>query len=158
MDKKIYLSVTGIRIDDASNSPVLLLSNNEDSRVIPIWVGTIEAVNIAYAQDNICSPRPLTHELLINIIESLDAKVLELCIDNVVDNTFHAHLILQTINGTISVSCRPSDGISIAVRATAPISIYKDIFDSISFEIIEDDNTIEEFNTFIDNVNPSDFL
>jgi hypothetical protein len=157
VEQKIYLAVSGIRVDDESNSPILLLSNSEDSRVMPIWVGSIEAVHIAYAQDNITTSRPLTHELLINVIESLDAKVSELCIDNVIENTFHAHLVLQTIDGTISIPCRPSDGVSIAIRSSAPISIYKEIFDSISVEIIEDDVSIEEFNKFIDNVNPSDF-
>ena len=157
MNEKIYLNVKGIRVDDESKTPVLLLSNNEDSRVVPIWIGSIEAVNIAYAQDNENSSTPLTHELLIDIIESLDAKVSELHIDNVIDNTFYSHLILQTVNGFISVPCRPSDGVTIAVRATALISIHKDIFDSISVEIIEEDNTIEEFNSFIDKVNPSDF-
>ena len=156
MDKKIFLSVTGLRVDDDSNSPILLLASDDDSRIMPIWVGSIEAVNIAYAKDNVITSRPLTHELLINIIESLDAKVSELCIDDVVDNTFHAHLIIETSNGNISVPCRPSDGVSIAIRSDAPISIYKDIFDTISVEIIEND-ALEEFDKFIDNVNPSDF-
>ena len=156
MDKKIFLSVTGLRVDDDSNSPILLLASDDDSRIMPIWVGSIEAVNIAYAKDNVITSRPLTHELLINIIESLDAKVSELCIDDVVDNTFHAHLIIETSNGNISVPCRPSDGVSIAIRSDAPISIYKDIFDTISVEIIEND-ALEEFDKFIDKVNPSDF-
>ena len=156
MDKKIFLSVTGLRVDDDSNSPILLLASDDDSRIMPIWVGSIEAVNIAYAKDNVITSRPLTHELLINIIESLDAKVSELCIDDVVDNTFHAHLIIETSNGNISVPCRPSDGVSIAIRSDAPISIYKDIFDTISVEIIENDD-LDEFDKFIDNVNPSDF-
>ena len=156
MDEKIFLSVTGLRVDDDSNSPILLLASDDDSRIMPIWVGSIEAVNIAYAKDNVITSRPLTHELLINIIESLDAKVSELCIDDVVDNTFHAHLIIETSNGNISVPCRPSDGVSIAIRSDAPISIYKDIFDTISVEIIENDD-LDEFDKFIDNVNPSDF-
>ena len=156
MDKKIFLSVTGLRVDDDSNSPILLLASDDDSRIMPIWVGSIEAVNIAYAKDNVITSRPLTHELLINIIESLDAKVSELCIDDVVDNTFHAHLIIETSNGNISVPCRPSDGVSIAIRSDAPISIYKDIFDTISVEIIENDD-LDEFDKFIDKVNPSDF-
>ena len=156
MDEKIFLSVTGLRVDDDSNSPILLLASDDDSRIMPIWVGSIEAVNIAYAKDNVITSRPLTHELLINIIESLDAKVSELCIDDVVDNTFHAHLIIETSNGNISVPCRPSDGVSIAIRSDAPISIYKDIFDTISIEIIEND-ALEEFDKFIDKVNPSDF-
>lgn len=156
MDEKIFLSVTGLRVDDDSNSPILLLASDDDSRIMPIWVGSIEAVNIAYAKDNVITSRPLTHELLINIIESLDAKVSELCIDDVVDNTFHAHLIIETSNGNISVPCRPSDGVSIAIRSDAPISIYKDIFDTISVEIIEND-ALEEFDKFIDKVNPSDF-
>ena len=156
MSKKVYLSVTGLRIDDESNSPILLLGSKDHSRIMPIWVGSIEAINIAYAKDNVITDRPLTHELLINIIESLDAKVSELCIDDVIENTFHAHLIIETSNGDISVPCRPSDGVSIAIRSDALISVYKEIFDTISVELLED-NDLEEFDKFIDSVNPSDF-
>ena len=156
MSKKIFVSVTGLRVDEESNSPILLLGSDDHSRVMPIWVGSIEAVNIAYAKDNIITGRPLTHELLINIIESLDAKVSELCIDDVIDNTFHSHLIIETSSGNISVPCRPSDGVSIAIRCNAPISVYKDIFDSISVELI-DDNELEQFDKFIESVNPADF-
>ena len=70
---------------------------------------------------------------------------------------FHAHLIINTSNGDISVPCRPSDGVSIAIRSDAPISVYKEIFDTISVELIED-NTLEEFDKFIETVNPSDFV
>ena len=157
MSQKIFLSVTGIRVDDDSNSPILLLGSEDQTRILPIWVGSIEAVNIAYAKDNIITSRPLTHELLINIIESLDGKVSELCIDDMIENTFHAHLIIQTSNGDISVPCRPSDGVSIAIRSDAPISVYKEIFDTISVELIED-SALEEFDKFIETVNPSDFV
>ena len=156
MKQKIYLTVGGIRVDDETNSPILLLSNQDDSRVMPIWIGSIEAVSIAYAKDNVPTTRPLTHELIINIIESLNAKVHELIIDNIVDETFHAHLVLNTMEGSISIPCRPSDGISIAIRSDALISVDKELFDSTSIELVNE-AFIEEFDEFIKDVKPSDF-
>tara|TARA_B100000131_G_scaffold172764_1_gene166938 strand:- start:5704 stop:6177 length:474 start_codon:yes stop_codon:yes gene_type:complete len=157
MDQKIYLSVGGIRVDEETNSPILLLSNEDDTRVMPIWIGSIEAVSIAYANDNVPTPRPLTHELMINIIESLNGKVHELIIDDIVDETFHAHLVLNTMDGNISIPCRPSDGISIAIRSDAPICVDKELFESTSIELVKED-IIEEFDDFIKDVKPSDFL
>ena len=144
MDQKIYLTVGGIRVDEETNSPILLLSNEDDTRVMPIWIGSIEAVSIAYANDNVPTPRPLTHELMINIIESLNGKVHELIIDDIVDDTFHAHLVLNTMQGSISIPCRP-------------ICVDKELFKSTSIELVKED-IIEEFDDFIRDVKPSDFL
>ena len=157
MQQKVYLTVNGIRVDDDTNSPILLLSSDDDNRVMPIWIGSIEAVNIAYAKENVHTPRPLTHELITNIVDSLNAKVHELTIDDLVDDTFHAHLIINTMQGNISIPCRPSDGVSIAIRSGALISIDKDLYDAVSIEILEDDY-IEQFNAFIKQVKPSDFI
>lgn len=157
MQQKVYLTVNGIRVDDDTNSPILLLSSDNDNRVMPIWIGSIEAVNIAYAKENVHTPRPLTHELITNIVDSLNAKVHELTIDDLVGDTFHAHLIINTMQGDISIPCRPSDGVSIAIRSGALISIDKDLYDAVSIEILEEDY-IEQFNAFIDQVKPSDFI
>ena len=159
MSKNIIVEVNSIRLEENTESPIMLLLDPSSQKVLPIWIGTIEAVSIAYAQEGIKHPRPQTHDLLVDVIESLNAKLDEVIISDLKDNTYFAEIVIIDDNGKTSLSCRPSDAIALALRTDTKISVNIDLFLSNSIDLIHDKtNEIEEFKTFIENIEPEDFL
>ena len=158
MAKNIKVEVNSIRLEENSESPVLLLLDPNTNKVLPIWIGTIEAVSIAYAQEGILHERPQTHDLLLNIIEAMDASIEEVNISDIIENTYYAELVLNTNNGEVSLSSRPSDAIAIALKSKINVTVNEDVFIENSIDILYDNNEeIEEFKNFIDTINPDDF-
>ena len=159
MSKNIIVEVNSIRLEENTESPIMLLLDPSSQKVLPIWIGTIEAVSIAYAQEGIKHPRPQTHDLLVDVIESLNAKLDEVIISDLIDNTYFAEIVIIDDNGKTSLSCRPSDAIALALRTDTKISVNIDLFLSNSIDLIDDKtNEIEEFKTFIENIEPEDFV
>ena len=158
MGKNIKVEVNSIRLEETSETPILLLLDPSTQKVLPIWIGTIEAVSIAYAQEGILHNRPQTHDLLINIVEALDASINEVNISNIEDDTYYANLILKNVNGLTSLSARPSDAIAIALRLNIPVTVNENLFEKNSIDIIIDSsNEIQEFKEFIKDIKPEDF-
>ena len=158
MSKNINVEVNSIRLEESSETPILLLLDPSTQKVLPIWIGTIEAVSIAYAQEGVLHDRPQTHDLLLNIIEALDGTINEVNISNIEENTYFADIILNTINGTVTLSARPSDAIALALRSNIPVTVNQDVFETNSIDlIIENSNEIEEFKEFIKDIKPEDF-
>ena len=154
MNNNVIVEVSGIRLEENSETPIMLLHEPETSRFLPIWIGTIEAVSIAYAH-----PRPQTHDLLIDIIESLNASISEVCITDIQDKTYFAEITLSTIEGSVTLSSRPSDAIALAIRSNSKITVNPDLFNQNSIILIEDNNQeIKEFIEFIDDISPDDFV
>ena len=159
MSKNIIVEVNSIRLEENTESPIMLLLDPSSQKVLPIWIGTIEAVSIAYAQEGIKHPRPQTHDLLVDVIESLNDKLDEVIISDLIDNTYFAEIVIINDNGKTSLSCRPSDAIALALRTDTKISVNIDLFLSNSIDLIHDKtNEIEEFKTFIENIEPEDFV
>ena len=158
MKKNINVEVNSIRLEENTETPIMLLLDPNSQKVLPIWIGTIEAVSIAYAQEGIKHPRPQTHDLIIDIIESLNGNIDEVVISDLHDNTYFAEIIILGDQGRVSLSARPSDAIALALRADTTISVNEDLFINNSIDLIHDKaNEIEEFKSFIDNINPEDF-
>lgn len=158
MSKNINVEVNSIRLEESSETPILLLLDPSTQKVLPIWIGTIEAVSIAYAQEGILHDRPQTHDLLLNIVEALDGTINEVNISNIEENTYFADIILNTINGTVTLSARPSDAIALALRSNIPVTVNQDVFETNSIDlIIDNSNEIEEFKEFIKDIKPEDF-
>ena len=112
----------------------------------------------SYAQEGFVHPRPQTHDLLVNIIESLDSKIIEVCITDIQEKTYFAEISLLTNNGEIKLSSRPSDAIALALSTSSKISVDYQLFINNSIEIYDENSVdLEEFFDFIDNVNPNDF-
>ena len=159
MSKNIIVEVNSIRLEENTESPIMLLLDPSSQKVLPIWIGTIEAVSIAYAQEGIKHPRPQTHDLLVDVIESLNATLDEVIISDLKDNTYYAEIVIIDDNGKTSLSCRPSDAIALALRTDTKISVNIYLFLSNSIDLIHDKtNEIEEFKTFIENIKPEDFV
>ena len=158
MSKNINVEVNSIRLEESSETPILLLLDPSTQKVLPIWIGTIEAVSIAYAQEGILHDRPQTHDLLLNLVEALDGTINEVNISNIEENTYFADIILNTQNGLVTLSARPSDAIALALRSNIPVTVNQDVFETNSIDlIIDNSNEMEEFKEFIKDVSPEDF-
>jgi len=114
-------------------SPVVVL-RTEDGRVLPIYIGNAEALSIYYAMRGETFPRPMTHDLMVEVIGKLNAKVEKIIIDDLIDNTFYARLVLKQNDKTIEVDARPSDSIAIAVRFACPIFVEEEVMDEAGSE------------------------
>ena len=133
-----------------------MLRERSGSRYLPIWVGAVEASAIAYAHQGVVPPRPLTHDLLIDVLGALGQSVEKVEITDLSDGVFFATLHLS---GGVAVSARPSDAIALALRAGAPIVGSESVLDAAGIELPEEEKTedLEEFREFLENVNPEDF-
>lgn len=142
-----------------SNQPIVLLKEISGSRYLPIWVGTAEATAIAFSQQGLIPQRPLTHDLLINILETEKIKIRSVHLTELRDGVFYSDLILVDESGTEQrVSSRPSDAVALAVRVEAPILARTELFDQAGIEIPDQgEEEIEKFKEFLDEIKPEDF-
>ncbi len=161
MDGFERVTVYGISFDAASKQPIVLLKVEGKNRFLPIWIGHPEAAAILMKLQNAELPRPMTHDLLVNVIESLSASVTAVLVTELRENTFYAELLLEKEGQQIRVDSRPSDAIALAVRTDAPIFAASAVLESngIEFEQEVDDTEqiVEEFKEFLDEVSPEDF-
>lgn len=145
-------------IDLLTHDPVVILKDVEGKRYLPILIGPFEATAIALALEGTPVPRPLSHDLMRSIIQSLKAKVSRIVIHDIQENTFFAKVVLETNGSTMEVDARPSDSIALALRTNAPIFVSERI---VLEESVGDKQTNEEeekkFKRFIENLKPSDF-
>lgn len=149
------VDVIGVRVEMPSNQPLVLLRETDGGRYLPIWIGAVEATAIAYAQQQVESPRPLTHELLTTVISALGDELTRVDVVAVKDHVFYAELIFES--GT-EVSARPSDAIAIGLRAGVQINCADDVLDEAGIRAARDEDAeIEQFREFLDHVEPEDF-
>ena len=123
----VEMKVRGLALDPLSNMPIIILRDEEDKRSLPIWVGIFEANAIALELEKISTPRPMTHDLIKNILEAIDARVLKVVVNDLRENTFFAVLHLQVGETEYTVDSRPSDAIALALRVAAPIYVDEDV-------------------------------
>ncbi len=149
------LEVIGVRIEMPSNQPLVLLREVEGGRYLPIWIGAVEASAIAFAQQGEATPRPLTHELLQRVIEALEAQLTVVQIDDVSDGVFYATLVFSS---GATVSARPSDSIALALRVGARIEAAESVLDEAGMHLpADEDEEIQKFREFLEEVEPEDF-
>lgn len=129
------VKVASLGLDKASNTPVVILQEMDGERVLPIWIGPGEASAIAMELAGMKFSRPLTHDLFTALLHGLNTELQRVLITKVVDNTYHAELILQRDGDVVSIDARPSDSIAIALRAKAPIYAHDDLLEQASIEI-----------------------
>jgi uncharacterized protein len=154
----VELSLVGVRVELPSNQPIVLLKETQGERYLPIWIGAVEATAIAFALQGIQTPRPMTHDLMRDILRETDIEVERILISELVDQTFFA-LIRMSLDGkSAEVSSRPSDAIALAVRINAPIFAAEEVLDQAGIELKDDEETeVEKFREFLDQVTPDDF-
>jgi hypothetical protein len=126
----IEMTIKGLMVDPITNMPIVILKDKDGDRVLPIWVGIFEANAIALQIENIATPRPMTHDLLRNIITDLDGQVDRVVVSDLKDNTFFAIIHLTVKGEAVVVDARPSDAIALALRTRAPILVEETVIDS----------------------------
>jgi uncharacterized protein len=157
------MELLGVRLELPANNPVVLLRElGGDRRVLPIYIGPEEAKSIALALEGVTTPRPMTHDLLRDAIEALGATVASVTVTELRDRTFYAELELHLAGAVHTVSSRPSDAIALAVRVDCPIYASDSVLDdaaapAASDEPADQDQIIDEFREFIDQISPEDF-
>jgi bifunctional DNase/RNase len=149
------VEVVGVRVEMPSNNPIVLLREADGDRYLPIWIGAVEATAIAFAQQGVVPPRPLTHDLLKDVVEATGNAVAEIRITEMREGVFYA--ILAFASG-VELSARPSDSIALALRTGARIVCAEEILDSVGIAVPdEQEETVEQFREFLDQVSPEDF-
>ena len=152
-----------MRVEVPANTPMVLLQSQlDDQRLLPIYIGSPEASAIHYALEGVAPPRPLTHDLFVGVLEQLGAQLERVLITEVRDHTYYAELHLLVNGESEVVDCRPSDAIALAVRTDAPIFAEDELLDEVGQRpepAAEDDaeEIIDEFKDFIEHVSPDDF-
>ena len=127
---QIEMNIKGLMIDPITNMPIIILRDQEGQRILPIWVGVFEANAIALQIENVQTPRPMTHDLLKNIIGDLSASVERIVVTELKENTFYARIHLRRNGTAIEVDARPSDAIALALRTQSPIFVEEAVIDN----------------------------
>lgn len=162
----IDLELIGLRVEPPANTPIVLLREvGGAGRILPIFIGGAEATAIAFVLEGVVAPRPLTHDLLRNVLDSLDNQLVRVVLTGLDEGTFLAELELSGPQGTRSVGCRPSDGIALALRTSSPIVATEELLDEAGqTPIVADadpgsstEEVVEQFKDFIEHVDPEDF-
>jgi bifunctional DNase/RNase len=154
----IELNLVGVRVELPTNQPIVLLREREGERYLPIWIGAMEATAIAFALQGIPTPRPMTHDLMKNVLEEIGVHVERIVITELRDGTFYAELQMAQNGAKYQISSRPSDAIALAVRLNVPIYANEDVLSEASIVIRDDEEQeVEKFREFLDQITPEDF-
>lgn len=159
----IPVEVVGVRVEMPSNQPIVLLKEVEGARFLPIWVGAVEATAIAFAQQEVLPPRPLTHDLMKELLEELNGTLLAVHLTELRDGVFYSDLILRGADQSeVTISARPSDAIALALRTKSAILATEELLAEAGIEIPEETSSeaneeVERFREFLDQINPEDF-
>lgn len=151
----VRVSVVGVRVEMPSNQPIILLQDEPGQKYLPIWIGAVEATSIAFAQQGVIPARPLTHDLLLEVIKNFGRQIKEVKVISLKDGIFYSEIIFD--NG-VTISARPSDSIALALRVEAPILVALEVLNSAGIEIpVDEQDELDKFRQFLDEVNPEDF-
>ena len=157
----VEMSIYGVSFDLVGKQPIVLLKTAEGNRYLPIWIGHPEAAAILMKLQGATAPRPLTHDLLVNILNELEVEVVRVTVTELRENTFHASITVQFNGSEIEIDSRSSDAIAVAVRAQAPIFAADEVIEESAIEFENDDVTeeeiVDEFKKFLDRVSAEDF-
>ncbi len=138
-----------------SNQPIVLLREVDGERFVPIWIGAVEATAIAFAQQGVIPPRPLTHDLMRDVLEATGQRLDEVRIVDVKDGVFHALLVFAS---GVEVSARPSDSIALALRTGTKVLVADAVLEEAGIAVPEEeDDEVERFREFLDQITPEDF-
>ena len=156
VNELVPMSIKGLMLDPVSNSPIVVLKDDDEKFFLPIWVGIFEANAIALQLENITTPRPMTHDLLRNMISELDARVTRVVINDLRDSTFFAQIRLLVGGKTLEVDARPSDAIALALRTEAPIYVAQNVLDQAQTITPEGEDQDEKVKKWFENLSPED--
>ena len=156
----IEMKVAGIALDAVTRSPIVLLKDGSDRRALPIYIGQDQAKNIISALEQQKPPRPLTHDLFVNLIEAWEMDLERIVIHSLQENTFYAVLCIQQGEAKKEIDCRPSDAIAIAIRTGSPIWVMEEVVADASIPVDRDADEEERqaFRDFVSQLRPEDLI
>jgi uncharacterized protein len=153
----VEMRIKGLMLDPVTNMPIIILSDMEGQRILPIWVGFFEANAIALQMENVATPRPMTHDLLKNVISGLNATVKKILVNNLSDNTFYALIYIEMNGETLAIDSRPSDAIALALRMKSPIFVEEEVIQKAkSIEGTRDLSDNESLQKWLENLRPEE--
>jgi bifunctional DNase/RNase len=153
--------IYGVSFDMVGKQPIVLLKTAEGNKFLPIWIGHPEAAAILMKLQGASTPRPMTHDLVTELLTQLEAKVIRIAVTELRENTFYALITVSVDGSEIEIDSRPSDAIALAVRAEAPIYAADSVIEESAIEFehedVNEEEVVEEFKKFLDEVKPEDF-
>ena len=157
-EKLLRMEVKGLMLDPTSNVPIVILKDEDGAEFLPIWIGVFEANSIALRLEGIEPPRPMTHDLMATMLESLGAEAMQVVITDLKESTFHARILLRNQAGEeVIVDARPSDAIALALRLGTPIFVEEQVFQKAKAADLDDEATDEEkLKRWLEEVDPED--
>jgi len=157
----VQVEVVGVQYELPANQPILILKDEDSSRYLPLWIGNSEANAIAISLEGVVPTRPLTHDLLADVIETLGEQLVSVTISELIDGVFYAKL---DFTNSDALSARPSDAVALAVRVGVPVYVADDVMNEAALDMPDDDDEfagesdeVEAFRAFLDEINPEDF-
>lgn len=144
----VQMKVRGLMFDPYNNAYIVILRDEQNDQLLPIWVGKPEANAISFALEGIAPPRPMTHDLMRNVLETLNAKLISIVLTDLQENTYYAKIHLMYKDSEYTVDSRPSDAIAIALRTEAPIFAHEEVIKK---------HSAEELDRWLENLKPEDF-
>jgi bifunctional DNase/RNase len=155
------MDIYGVSFDLVGKQPIVLLKTKDGNKYLPIWIGQPEAAAILMKLQGASTPRPMTHDLVTDILGQLDAQVVRITVTELRENTFYAQITVQMDGTEIDVDSRPSDAIALAIRAEAPIFAADSVIEESAIEFegeeVNEEEMVAEFKKFLDHVSPEEF-
>jgi bifunctional DNase/RNase len=157
----VEMVIYGVSFDLVGKQPIVLLKTAEGNRFLPIWIGHPEAAAILMKLQNAATPRPMTHDLVTEILGQLNAEVVRITVTELRENTFFAQITVQQDGSEVEIDSRPSDAIALAIRSDAPIYAAESVIEESAIEFegeeVNEEDMVDEFKAFLENVSPDQF-
>jgi uncharacterized protein len=154
----VEMTVKGLTLDPLTNMPIVILKDLDDKRVLPIWIGLFEANAIALELEKIPTPRPMTHDLIKDIITGMNASVSRIVVSDLKNNTFYAVIHIAVNGDNIVIDARPSDAIALALRSGAPIYVAAEVVNKArSIDMSKESEDSDQLKEWLENLRPEDF-
>jgi len=152
------MQVKGLALDPVTNIPIIILKGSKEAKSLPIWIGIFEANAIVTEMEKLAPARPMTHDLLKNVIGGLGAQVARVVVTDLIDNTFYANIELTLDGKTICIDSRPSDAIAVALRVEAPIYVDEEVLvKAQKMDMSREENELDKLKNWLKNSKPEDF-
>src|SRR6478736_4801912 len=151
------MTIYGVSFDMVGKQPIVLLKTVDGNKFLPIWIGHPEAAAILMKLQGASTPRPMTHDLLSDVLDQMEAKCEKVSVTELRDNTFFASITISMNGSELEIDSRPSDALALAVRTSAPIFAADEVIEESAKEVEDQEQVVEKFKDFLDNVTPEDF-
>jgi uncharacterized protein len=153
---EVEMKIRGLLMDPVTNTPIVILRDSGSETVLPIWVGVYEANAIALEIEKVSTPRPMTHDLIKNVLAGLDARVHKVVVTELKDDTFYAVIWMEREGKIISVDSRPSDALALALRVDCPIFVEEEVLKTSKKATATSETTSEELRKWLEGLNDED--